>query len=143
MNVSPYRRVVSVPNSKVHWGFSLLLWLMLLTGNLYVNPIFVIIGSLLPDADIRGSIASRFLPLYIWMKHRTYTHRIWVAVPVCGALALYNPYWGGGLFVGWFSHLMLDSCTKSGLRIWGFISFVLPFSLPLLSSWLPILPPLA
>jgi membrane-bound metal-dependent hydrolase YbcI (DUF457 family) len=122
---------VIVPNGRVHWGFALLLWFMLLTGNLYVNPIFVIIGSLLPDADIKGSPASRILPLYIWLKHRGPTHRIWVAVPVCGALALYNPYWGGGLFVGWFSHLMLDSCTKSGLKIWGFLFFPLFSPLPL------------
>jgi membrane-bound metal-dependent hydrolase YbcI (DUF457 family) len=91
---------------------------MLMSGGLYVNPLFVLIGSLIPDSDIKGSPASKVLPLYLIFKHRGPTHRIWFMIPACVLLGLYDVHWGAGLFVGWFSHLMLDSCTKSGLRLW-------------------------
>jgi membrane-bound metal-dependent hydrolase YbcI (DUF457 family) len=103
-----------------------MLWFLLMTGGLYVNPVFVLIGSLIPDSDIKSAPAARLLPMYLFFKHRGPMHRLWVALPVSGLLALWDVHWGAGLFVGWFSHLMLDSCTRSGLRLW-LVAPLLPF----------------
>ena len=83
---------------------------------------FAMIGSLLPDLDTPNSALGRLLPFVSiplerrW-GHRTVTHGLMcmaglglVGVPLC----FYRGAWYAALLIGYASHLLADSMTKSG-----------------------------
>lgn len=63
----------------------------------FIDSLLIIIGSLLPDAD-----------LFLKIKHRGFTHSLIFALP----LMLVTP-----LGLGVLSHLILDLLTPSGVRL--------------------------
>lgn len=67
------------------------------------------IGALLPDLDHKHSILGRYFFLWLFFKHRGFTHSLtcWAAVTLLGVL-LFGPLWGVGMSTGYLSHLMLD-----------------------------------
>lgn len=76
------------------------------------------IGSLLPDADHPEAPAGRILPLWIFFKHRTYTHSIFfmLLVGLLGLIFHINIWLTAGLVLGIFTHLLLDCTTPMGIR---------------------------
>lgn len=76
------------------------------------------VGSLLPDADYPKAPVGRIIPLWIFFKHRTYTHSIFfmLFVGVIGLIFHINIWLTAGLLLGILSHLLLDSTTPMGIR---------------------------
>lgn len=73
-----------------------------------------IVGSYLPDADIKTSTAGKFLPFWLFWKHREQTHSLYFAT-CCGTLAgVFNLTLGAGIMVGMLLHLCGDKCTAMG-----------------------------
>lgn len=81
-----------------------------------------IIGSILPDGDHQHSPAGLVFPFWIFFKHRTWTHSIWILI-IEAATTLY--FYGStllfpfmlGITIGTFTHLLIDSFTKSGIKL--------------------------
>lgn len=68
-----------------------------------------VIGGLWPDTDIRSSILGRFIPFWLFFKHRGFTHTVTAGLLFSAAAALL----GGGavgicFMAGYLSHLVLD-----------------------------------
>lgn len=75
------------------------------------------IGSLLPDIDIKNSMLGRFIPLWLFVEHRTITHSLMFVAVITGMAAIVqlNLSIVVGLCVGLITHLLLDSITPMGL----------------------------
>jgi len=115
-----------------HLAFGLLSGLIFLPfvnrGNIYIFFAFVLFGALLPDIDTpRSKLGSK---LGIFSKlikmifgHRGIIHTIWGMLLICGLFWFFvNRVYGIALFIGFFSHLVIDAFTKKG------INFLHPFS---------------
>jgi membrane-bound metal-dependent hydrolase YbcI (DUF457 family) len=80
----------------------------------------VMLGALLPDIDTTTAGAGRYIrPVSSWLEtrygHRTVTHSLAFAVLVSLPLWLLWPGVGLALFLGVFSHLLLDTGNVNGL----------------------------
>ncbi len=75
------------------------------------------VGSLLPDIDIDHSLLGRFIPGWLFWKHRTVTHSIlfMIVIGVIGLLFKMNLGFTIGMVVGIGTHLVLDGMTPMGL----------------------------
>lgn len=75
------------------------------------------LGSLLPDIDIENSLLGRFIPGWLFWRHRTVTHSIFFAIVVglIGLLLNINVGFNVGVVVGIGTHLVLDAMTPRGL----------------------------
>lgn len=104
-------------NGKFHFAFGVMMLLFMWNGGLFLNPITFLIGAVLPDCDIRSAPAGRILPLWIWFRHRGIVHSWWFLLIFSGITALIWNWWAGlSLGAGYFTHLMMDACTPSGIR---------------------------
>jgi len=98
------------------------------TGNIFIFFSMVLLGSLLPDIDSpKSKIVNKFpwllKPVSAVTKHRGVFHSLILAIPI-SALVFYfisKPY-GIALFIGYFSHLLIDGLTQEG------VNFLHPFS---------------
>lgn len=70
-----------------------------------------ILGSLFPDTDSKKSIIGRYI--HIPVRHRTWTHSIWVVL-ILGVISIVvRPmFW---FTLGYFLHLFWDSLSKGGI----------------------------
>lgn len=80
------------------------------------------IGSILPDIDHPKSFIGSQVPilpkfLYSNVGHRTATHCFLFSLIVGVIASIINPWVGTGLWVGIFSHIILDSFTPRGVAI--------------------------
>ncbi|TSA79649.1 hydrolase [Deinococcus detaillensis] len=80
----------------------------------------MMLGSLLPDIDTTTAGAGRYIrPVSSWLEskygHRTVTHSLLFAVLVSLPFWLLWPGVGLALFLGIFSHLLLDTANVNGL----------------------------
>jgi inner membrane protein len=115
--------------ASTHIGFAGFLYLLLLTtagvGLTALNAIAVTVGSVMPDIDTGASFIGRVLPpltrfLERRFGHRTLTHSLPFAallsllflVPLMAGIDLF-----ACLLVGYVSHLLLDTCTPNGVRL--------------------------
>ncbi len=95
-------------------------------GNIYFFFTLVLIAALFPDIDQPNSKISNKIPgskiLNIFTKHRGIFHSAFFAILLPGIVwyFLSNTY-GIALFIGYASHLLIDSFTKAG------INFLHPF----------------
>lgn len=79
----------------------------------------VLLGSVLPDADLASSSLGRwkiFWPLRALTRHRGFFHSVTACFAVSMALAFVLPLWSFGVFLGFAGHLVLDSFTVEGVR---------------------------
>jgi inner membrane protein len=110
-------------NGRVHWGFALMLYLYLACVDVrayhFLNPLLVIAGSLFPDSDHKHAPAGRILPLWLVFKHRGFTHTIWGLVFFSACIACYRWNYGVSFAIGYLSHILLDSLTPSGIKLFG------------------------
>lgn len=76
------------------------------------------IGALLPDADHPEAPVGRVIPLWIFFKHRTYTHSLvfMIAVALIGIILKLNIFLVIGILIGILTHLVLDSTTYTGVK---------------------------
>lgn len=114
----PKESGVCVFSGKIHWNFALLVWLLIqIQIPDWINPIPFLIGSIFPDADIRKSLIGKFIPLWIWFKHRTFIHSLQSAVLFSIPVTLFYWKWGVLFFLGYLFHMMMDSGTPMGI-VW-------------------------
>lgn len=110
-------------NAKQHIIFTLGIYMYVLLGNReldhILNPIWLAIGSIFPDADHRKAPAGRILPLWLFFKHRGFTHTWWGLMLFALPIVAINRYWGLSFAIGYFSHLFFDSITPSGVSWFG------------------------
>jgi inner membrane protein len=102
--------------------FALLSWPFVGQGNVYIFFVFVLLGALLPDIDKPESkVGSRVKPVSNIIQaifgHRGIIHTVWGMVVLCGLFWFFvNKAYGTALFVGFFSHLLIDGFTKMGVN---------------------------
>lgn len=72
-------------------------------------------GSLLPDIDHKKSLFGSIFHLPV--KHRTLTHSLFFLLMLSVIVAQYNLSLAIGLFVGMFSHLLLDMAGRKSAGI--------------------------
>jgi inner membrane protein len=112
--------------AKTHLAFgfflSLIITPMLNMQNSLIFTLIILLGSVLPDIDNPKNFFG--FPFIGWFtKHRGIFHSIYLAALFPLILAYFtNLSYGIALFIGYFSHLVFDSLTKSG------INFLHPFS---------------
>lgn len=82
----------------------------------HINPLWVLSGSLFPDADHKHAPAGKILPLWLFFKHRGFTHTIFGMVGFSSLVGLLNPWWAISFGFGYFTHLLLDCLTPSGVN---------------------------
>jgi len=89
------------------------------------QALFIIISiffTLLPDIDESSSkIGRKTKPISFFLKHRGFFHSLWIPLILVFALYPLSFEISLAIFIGYFSHLILDSFTKEGIR------FVYPF----------------
>jgi len=86
-----------------------------MTINLNTLLFFIgaIIGSILPDADCKGSKIGKKIPMWLVVRHKTITHSIF-AIIIAGLITKFHLYLGYGLFIGVCSHILGDMFTVNG-----------------------------
>lgn len=82
--------------------------------------IVVIFGAVIVDIDVKNSKVGRhwfFRPLQFFTKHRGMVHSLIFGLIISLLIAWLSRWAGFAFFVGFASHLFLDSLTKSGVAI--------------------------
>lgn len=109
---------------KTHLVFGILVFfilnLVLEIPNKILFFILILLGAIIVDVDIKNSKAGRhwFLrPFQFFTKHRGMVHSLVFGIFVSLLVAWISRWAGFGFFAGYFSHLFLDSLTKSGVAI--------------------------
>ena len=75
----------------------------------------VVLGSLLPDSDIKHAPMGKIAPLHWFFKHRQEVHSffsMFIATTICG---FFNIMFGLGVGFGFGLHLLTDNLTPMGL----------------------------
>ena len=116
---------------KTHLAFGLFMGLLYLNyagvQNRFLFVLFVMLGSALPDIDTASSkLGSKIWPLSklieIFLGHRGIFHSIWLIILIPGIAYIYfSGIYGIALFIGYFSHVLMDGFTKKG------VNFLNPF----------------
>ena len=110
---------------KTHLAFSFLLALSLFKYfnlNFYLFLIIFILAGILPDIDHSKSWIGRKFKLLSWLinfifGHRKLIHSIFFAVFLAIIVKIFFNDYYIPFFLGYLSHLFLDSLTKQGVRI--------------------------
>lgn len=93
-------------------------FLPFITYKLLFIPI-VVIASVLPDIDSsfsRAGSSKLFRPVQMVFKHRGFLHSYTFCVIISFSLAFFYPIAALPFFLGYASHLFLDSFTVSGIK---------------------------
>jgi len=107
---------------KTHLAFGFLSGLFALNhlriGNKLLFFIFVLFGSLLPDVDHPESKLGRKVKIIgLIFRHRGIFHSIWAGAFLSAVLWFFvNKSCAIGLFIGYFSHLLIDGFTIQGIN---------------------------
>ena len=110
---------------KTHIVFGVLCGLLALNiydaGNLWIFFLLVVLGSLLPDIDERHSKINKGLSIVRWLsifvKHRGIFHSIFIPLLLGSIIwTIFDIVYALPLFIGYVSHLVIDSFTKTGIN---------------------------
>lgn len=110
---------------KTHLAFSFALYYLAISNHLIKNNITfligIIAGTLIVDIDSPKSKIGRifiFKPAqFLFVKHRGAIHSIFFAFVFSFLLYPLSNQLGASFFVGYVSHLFLDSLTKRGIML--------------------------
>jgi inner membrane protein len=97
--------------------------ILLLLSYIENKILFVVVAlmaTLLPDIDTRNSKLGHkfyFRPLQWFVKHRGFFHSFSFLILVILIFVFFIPVLALGFFVGYASHLFLDSFTLEGVRL--------------------------
>lgn len=118
--------------TRTHLSFGIFLGLTLMFyfDDKLIFFLMILVGSIFPDLDSEKSIYGRYLifrPFQVFIKHRGILHSLIIAI----FLSLIVNYFVNslGFFVGYISHLFLDSLTKQGIVLFWPFSFKVKGSL--------------
>ncbi len=104
------------------------------------NPLILVgagaIGALLPDICHRGSKIGRKFPIIsklvnTFFGHRSFTHSLLFLLLMMVILHTFIPYKAisVGIIIGMASHILLDMCTKKGVKLFFPASIAVRFPL--------------
>lgn len=80
--------------------------------------VFVILGSIFVDVDSCNSKIGRKFWFLSWcFKHRGILHSLIACLFLSLAVCFFNLWFGFGFFIGYLSHLFIDSFTIMGIRM--------------------------
>ncbi len=82
--------------------------------------LFAVLGSLFPDIDTPFSIAGRRIKILGYVsEHRHFFHSVFLCciLTVLLYLIMENIEIAAGFLIGYLSHILLDSATKSGVAM--------------------------
>jgi len=109
---------------RTHLTFAVLVFFILnfifIVPNKILFFIFVILGAILVDIDIKNSKVGRhwyLRPFQFFIKHRGMVHSLIFGLFVSVLIASINQWAGFGFFAGFASHLFLDFLTASGINL--------------------------
>lgn len=85
-----------------------------------------IIGSYLPDADHKRSLAGKIIPLWKICKHREETHSLYFAIFAGSLFSVINFWLGIGVLTGMLAHYLGDLTTYYG-RLEGLRYILYPY----------------
>jgi len=105
---------------KTHLTLSLLFAIMFIThvSNKLVFFAVIMVATIIPDIDTGFSTAGRnvfFKPLQFFVKHRGILHSFTFCIIASFVIAYFWPILALPFFLGYGSHLLLDSFTKEGI----------------------------
>ncbi len=108
---------------RTHLAFGILVFfllnLILEIPNKIIVFIFVIIGAIIVDIDVKNSKVGKrwFLrPFQFFIKHRGMVHSLIFGLLISVLIASVSQWAGFGFFSGYLSHLFLDFLTPSGIE---------------------------
>jgi inner membrane protein len=73
-------------------------------------------GAMFPDADHKKAPIGRFIPLWLFFKHRGFTHSFAGLVVFSLPFMYYSVKWMCIFAAGYMLHLMLDAGTPMGVK---------------------------
>lgn len=113
-------RWLCVFSGSIHWRFALIVWLLIQCQiDDWVNPIPFLIGSIFPDCDHRKAPIGRIFPMWIWCKHRGFTHSLQGVVIFALPIMYFNFKWACIFMAGCLLHIAMDSGTVMGVKwVW-------------------------
>jgi inner membrane protein len=79
----------------------------------------LLLATLLPDIDSMHSFLGHrkiFRPLQFFTRHRGMLHSLGFCLIVTGIFSLFFPILALPFFLGYFTHLFVDSFTPNGIR---------------------------
>ena len=97
---------------------SLMLKAIVIPVNKYIFLAVILLASFLPDiVNAHSFVGKRFKVLGLFFKHRGFFHSIILMVIFAIIVFLFtqNLYYVLAIMVGFASHLLLDSMTKTGI----------------------------
>jgi len=92
------------------------------TNNIYIFFACILLGALLPDIDTpKSKLGSKLGIISKAIKavfgHRGVVHTIWGMIVICGLFWLFiSRTYSAALFLGFFSHIIIDGLTKKGIN---------------------------
>lgn len=105
-------RWVVIFSGKVHLSICGVIWLIAAAFQVYFHPM-MFLGTLFPDTDTKKSLLGRYIPLWLFCKHRGATHTVWF-LALCTWLVYYvMGTWPASSFAyGYLIHLVADEFSK-------------------------------
>lgn len=100
------------------FGLFLLLLFFGFVDNKYLFFIFGFIGIIVPDLDSKYSKFGRrivFRPIQFFLSHRGIIHSLIFGIVVGLVIGIFSPAASPGFFIGFASHILIDSFTKEGV----------------------------
>lgn len=88
-----------------HSDMNMILWIGL-------SVLLFILGSLLPDIDSPKSLFCKLSHIYLPIEHRTWTHTIWIIIPMIVGSVFFRPLMY--LVFGYTLHMFWDSLSVAG-----------------------------
>ncbi|MEI6731477.1 MAG: metal-dependent hydrolase [archaeon] len=107
--------------SRTHIAFAVM-FILLFFNSVHSKFIFVVVvlfSSLLPDLDsMHSKLGNRWFlrPLQWFVKHRGMLHSLTFSVIIALLLDFFLPVLAFPFFLGYASHILLDSFTIEGIR---------------------------
>ena len=108
---------------KTHLVFAFLVFLIVQSvfpASKIVLLVSILFGALIVDIDSKKSKAGRFIGfrvLQFFVSHRGALHSIFTGFLLALIISFVNKIASFGFFLGYMSHLILDSTTKSGAML--------------------------
>lgn len=84
-----------------------------------LNTLIVVVASVLPDIDKKGTTASRksILPFHLLFKHRAFTHSLLGAALFIFLLNILVAGTWPAFVVGFLAHIISDMLTSHGIKL--------------------------
>jgi len=111
---------------RTHLLFSFLIGLLIINSfniqNKIVFIIIILLASALPDIDSYKSKIGKKIKLIsflinLFFRHRGIFHSLFLLIPISVFIAIINPEIAAAFFIGYLSHLVLDSLTPEGIML--------------------------